>query len=396
MEAKTMKHLFLYGAIDRFNYGDLLLPVLLKEKFKELQAETSWNIRVFGTVESDLSHFGALPTESLGAFYEAMQSLPAAVLLVGGEVLSPSWATVYSHLHLPANIWHDATVRLKRLNNLISKWLLGGHDKRPFILNPARFPLTKGIVYNGVGGKRRGKYKRLDLKYLQSASYLSCRDEAVWKVLQKNLPASELVPDSAIQMAELFPKERLDTLVCPAVQGQFKADYIFFQISLSVAGEIGMDALAEKLRSTSGQYGKKIILCPIGTALGHDDQLALSQLKSRLPEESFVLIENPGLWDIMGLIAHASIYIGGSLHGIITSMSFDVPYLFLRNRPKLVEYVNTWGVQELKGATTLENWDVRIQTAFSLEKQVLMDSRNKQMEISERSFRKMVEILDRA
>jgi polysaccharide pyruvyl transferase WcaK-like protein len=296
---------------------------------------------------------------------------------------------------MPANKWYDGTIKLKRLNNLISKWLLGGKDKRPFILNPARFPLTKGVLYNGVGGKRRGKYKRLDLKYLKSASYLSCRDEAVWNVLQKNLSASELVPDSAIQMAVLFPKERLDSLVSPIVLNLYQEAYIFFQVSRSVAEEIGTDALAERLRATTAQYGKKIILCPIGTALGHDDQLALQQLKILLPEDSFVLIENPSLWDIMGLIAHASLYIGGSLHGIITSMSFDVPYLFLRNRPKLVEYVSTWGVEELKGATTLENWDVRIQTAFSLEKQVLMDSRKRQLEISERSFRKMVEILDR-
>jgi hypothetical protein len=393
METQTMKHVFLYGAIDRFNYGDLLLPVLLKEKLERLPMEEALDVRVFGTVESDLSAFGALPTESLKTFYKALETTPAYVLVVGGEVLTPNWSTVYSHLDLPSNVWHACTKKFKRINNVLSKCLLGGKGRRPFLLNPKNLPAMKGVLYNGVGGKRRGIYKRADFRNLHAASYLSCRDSSVLNVLHKNLPEAELVPDSAVQMSELYTKSQLVERVGKQFRLLFQEDYVFFQISQAVANELGVEDLAAKLRDTAVKHRKKIVLCPIGTASGHDDHLALKQLKDLLPEDAFILIEEPGLWEIMGLIAHASLYIGGSLHGVITSMSFDVPYLFLRDRPKLVAYVETWGVEALKGPTTLQNWESRVSDALSLNQDILKASRKFQLDVSEKSFQRMVEIL---
>ncbi|HET9570439.1 MAG TPA: polysaccharide pyruvyl transferase family protein [Bacteroidales bacterium] len=388
-----MKQVYLYGAIDRFNYGDLLLPVLLKEKLNKATSENPIEIRVFGTIQSNLSNFGALPTESLKDFYIALKANPAFVLVVGGEVLTPNWSTVYSHLPMPQNSWHASTRALRKINIQISKFLLGGYGRRPFILNPRYFPYLKGVLYNGVGGKRHGKYKRSDFKNLKNAHYLSCRDKSVLSVLHKNLPSAELVPDSAIQMSELYTTERLNHLVSEDIRLLLHEDYIFFQVSLNVANEIGMESLSEKLHFTAKTYHKKVVLCPIGTASGHDDQLALQQLKELLTDDEFILVEGPSLWDIMGLIASASLYIGGSLHGIITSMSFEVPYLFLRDRPKLVAYVDTWGVEELKGSTTLANWEQRVETALQLKVEKLKKSRDKQLQISEKSFQEMVQII---
>jgi hypothetical protein len=393
METETMKQVFLFGAIDRFNYGDLLLPVILKEKLMNSALAENFKIRVFGTIQSDLTRFGALPTESLNEFYTALKTTSAFVLVVGGEVLTSNWSTAYSHLHLPYNFWHANTKKLRRINNQISKCLLRGCGRRPFILNVNHFPSLKGVLYNGVGGKRRGMYKRSDYRNLKDAMYLSCRDASILSVLRKNLPAAELVPDSAIQMSELYTKEKLNKLVSNELRSLFQEDYVFFQISHAVALELGMEPLAAKLRDLSDNYGKKVILCPIGTASGHDDHLALLQLKSLLPDNAFLLIENPTLWEIMGLIANASIYIGGSLHGIITSMSFEVPYLFLRDRPKLAAYVETWGVDELKGATTLESWERRVNVALKLDVETLKASRKKQLQISEKSFQDMIHFL---
>jgi len=393
METSTMKNVFLYGAIDRFNYGDLLLPVILKEKLTAASNDTFFNVRVFGTIESDLSGFGALPTESLSSFYHALKTMPAFVLIVGGEALTPSWSTVYSHLQLPLNRWHEATLPFRRVNNMISKRILHGRGRRPFILETRSFPLIQGVLYNGVGGKRRGSYKRSDFFNLKNACYLSCRDDSVLHVLQKNLPQALLVPDSAIQMSELFSKVLLKERASDSKKILFETSYLFFQISNAVAVEIGVESIALKLRSFAEKFGLKVVLCPIGTASGHDDQIALKALKALLPEDSFILIEDPTLWEIMGLIAHATLYMGGSLHGIITSMSFEVPYLYLRNRPKLVSYVDTWGVDSLKELTTMQNWEERIETAFNLDRMSLKESRLKQLQISETSFQRMVEIL---
>lgn len=393
METSTIKNVFLYGAIDRFNYGDLLLPVILKEKLTAASTNRGFNVRTFGTIESDLSEFGALPTESLNEFYHALKTTPAYVLIVGGEALSPSWSTVYSHLQLPKNRWHESTIRFRRINNLISKSILHGRGRKPFVLDTRSFPLLQGVLYNGVGGKRRGCYKRSDYFNLKSACYLSCRDASVLHVLHKNLPQAVLVPDSAIQMSEHYSKGKLKEMASETLKMLLESQYLFFQISNAVALSIGLESIANKLRSFAEKSGMKVVLCPIGTASGHDDQRALNALKSLLPEDPFILIDRPSLWDIMGLIAHASLYLGGSLHGIITSMSFDVPYLYLRNRPKLVAYVETWGVDSLKEPTTLQNWEERIEAALNLDRTSLTESRLKQVQISEKSFQKMLEII---
>jgi len=50
----------------------------------------------------------------------------------------------------------------------------------------------------------------------------------------------------------------------------------------------------------------------------------------------------------MALIANASLYIGTSLHGVITAMSYGLPYVGLNKKQvKVQQYLKTWGVEEL-------------------------------------------------
>jgi hypothetical protein len=388
-----MKPVLLFGAIDRFNYGDLLLPVLLKARLEALTGPETPEVRVFGCINSDLRTFGALPTKSIRDLYAALQEKPSYVLVVGGEVLSPKWSAAYSNLEMPAHAWYDRTKSFRRINNQICKKILGGKGRRPFILETKHFPLLQGVLYNSVGGKRNGRYKGSDRKNLQEALYVSCRDKAVYEVVKKDVPFVQLAPDSAILMSLSFSMERLSELVSPGIKSLFTEKPVFFQVSYDTAKELGIQALAQKLSTLQASTGKMIVLCPIGKARGHDDPIALSALKEILKPDTFVLIQNPSLWDIMGLIAHASLYVGGSLHGIITAMSYDVPYLFLRNRPKLISYVNTWGSQSLKGLTTLENWNERIQDALTVSKEELQETRQIQLHTAEKSVKDMLRIL---
>ena len=77
----------LYGALDRYNYGDLLFPIVTRKLIRQLLPGQEF--RTFGLVESDLSRFGADPTEASSAL---SGSTPCAVLLMcGGEILSQRW-----------------------------------------------------------------------------------------------------------------------------------------------------------------------------------------------------------------------------------------------------------------------------------------------------------------
>ena len=53
------------------------------------------------------------------------------------------------------------------------------------------------------------------------------------------------------------------------------------------------------------------------------------------------MIDNPSIWDIMSLISQAEIYVGSSLHGAITAMSYNRPLIGFGPR-KLQTYIETW------------------------------------------------------
>ncbi len=63
--------------------------------------------------------------------------------------------------------------------------------------------------------------------------------------------------------------------------------------------------------------------------------------------ENYFLINQPNIFDIMWLIKHSQMYIGSSLHGTITAMSFGVPYVGYGAR-KLKAYIEQWTDSNIK------------------------------------------------
>ena len=83
-------------------------------------------------------------------------------------------------------------------------------------------------------------------------------------------------------------------------------------------------------------------LCSIGTALGHSDDIALAKIYSSLRhKDKACFVCSPSIYDIMWLVKHSALYVGTSLHGTITALSFEVP--FVAHGPiKLKNYLETW------------------------------------------------------
>lgn len=78
--------------------------------------------------------------------------------------------------------------------------------------------------------------------------------------------------------------------------------------------------------------------------MGHEDVEGFEYLIPFLESHgvSYFTVVSPNLFDIMWLIKSSKLYIGSSLHGIITSMSFGVPYIGYCKK-KLMTYIDTWG-----------------------------------------------------
>src|SRR5690606_17054773 len=127
-----------------------------------------------------------------------------------------------------------------------------------------------------------------------------------------------------------------------------------------------------------------ICLCPIGKALNHDDQQALLAVQSILNCPS-TYFDAENIWDIMYLIANCKAYIGTSLHGAITSMSYEVPHVGLVAE-KLDAYLSTWGVRGNDFAVGFDRIYDQFKTAVSVDPEDLEKSKRRQFTEIKKAF----------
>lgn len=140
-------------------------------------------------------------------------------------------------------------------------------------------------------------------------------------------------------MSEVFSEAFLLSRISHLSSSILNEKFIFFQIN-EEHGKAREDFFSRVLARVADKTHLRICLCPIGIAPGHSDQTPLSKMSSLLGDKS-VFIKHPSIWDIMYLIKHSAMYIGTSLHGTITAMSFNVK--FIAHGPvKLENYVETW------------------------------------------------------
>lgn len=329
------------SASDRINYGDLLFPII----FKKYAEANNFKINFFnyGIAKSDLSDYGAIPTSSYLKLLKNVENVQGGKLVVGGgEVFFANWNKLYSFIN-PVYFKFNKYKIIKKLK--LPKLLLANNKVEvPFCpsLKELRNDTLK-LYFSSVGGSFSGK---LDDSYnikiketLKSASLLSMRDNrSIASMKQIGLNAN-LVPDSAIIMSDFFTKKTLADLI--SLKPLKPTDrYIFLQVG-NFKGPQNVEQFALELRELSAELELHVVLCPIGKAAGHEDHLILQQIKSY--DDSFNYIDPKSIFDVMYLIANSSLYLGTSLHGMITAQSFSVPFICLNKKlVKVSSYLKTW------------------------------------------------------
>lgn len=375
---------FLLGATDRFNFGDLLYPIILENIIKKIDTNNQINIKNSGIVKSDFSAQGAIPTISVRSVYKECEKIdhPIFILIVGGEVVGSRWGRIVSFIDKDFKKTYDQNKKILRhfeyiINDIIAKKNVGGKGDLPFQISKKYLKNITGVIYNSVGGIRNFKllpYKRKIVRSLQESVYCSFRDKGTFNLFKPHVRQSLLVPDTAILVSEIFPKKKLSKDYL-----NFK-NYVFFQISKREADYWGITFIISKIKKLI-TGGHNVVLCPIGTALGHEDHIPLMAIYNQLHSchASINFIKNPKIVQIISLIANAELYIGSSLHGIITSMSYSVPYLSLRNNSKITSYLETWGQESLLEILTKKNWDERITEALNINPNLIKAKTIKQI-----------------
>lgn len=342
------KRLYILAPNDRFNYGDLLFPYILTHYLSRCFDD----IVYVSTTKSDLSARGGVQTESYSSLLHVDDTWENHLIVAGGESLCVRWYVILSFV----KSWVFFLLKLvRKASRLFGKrtielfadfidWFCNVKTYFAFSVGKNELPQFETIVYNALGGtwllysdileKQRVK------KILSSIDYITVRDNETSLALSKNGIKCSICPDSAIMMSEVFPEDFLQAHLSLS-SSFFNEKYIFFQGNLGT-WQGKFEVAAHQIEEISQKTNMKIVLCPIGMALGHSDHIALQHIVRCIYDKTFIhVVKSPNIFDIMWLIKHSQIYVGSSLHGVITAMSFNIPFVSYGGR-KQKAYIETW------------------------------------------------------
>lgn len=390
-----MREIALLGAFDRNNYGDLLFPIIVEKAL--IKREVSAHYQYFGLIEADMNYLGAVNTKSIEEFYKSQIDV---AIISGGDVLPARWAGMDLNL-LDLGIKKRLLTFFYRIllgkKHFVARKKLGGKTFSPWIITKECNPTTSLIIYNAVGGSKFKGHTENDLKNvfrdLNDADYISVRDRETSDVLKKNLNQEVIIsPDSAVCLSKYFPKEKLPNLVSEEARDYYMNNkkYCVFQIGISyVHGNI--ECIAKQLIEVSNYFKLSLFLLPIGRASGHEDQIALEKIKNKILKldktiKVYLPKEN-NIYDTMFYIANSEIFVGTSLHGCITSISYDVPSVGMDSRVnKLSAFLKEFSFSEQLYGVEYDKIFQSVKNTLLIESEALRQTRMQLTELAEKNF----------
>ncbi len=184
----------LYGAFDRFNFGDILFLTVARHYAPEVIIEKGdW--RPYGLVDSDLRDRGGFKNFAISHLIHDKPMAPGSMLIVpGGEVLTASITSLYRCLftdfHEPDRTFASLIrSRLGKKEDLTKRAMnrLGVPWKYPFVPMENQIPGNPLTAFLGVGGRTLSQFspdnQQQICSALSSAKYLSVRDPLTHKAL---------------------------------------------------------------------------------------------------------------------------------------------------------------------------------------------------------------------
>lgn len=356
--------LVLFGAFDRHNFGDLLLGEVARALVRP-QA-----VVFAGLAERDLTAFGGERTRAVGTLADEWGERPAAILHVGGELLTCS--LYEAAIMLLSGEEARAAIALHDTDpEEGQRWAAGllGMDRAIAYQVPRGvFRKTALVGYLGVGGVALGRLpdevRRDVIAELRTADCVWVRDRVTLRMLEGAGVSSLLAPDPAEMTTTLFSKtiDRHGKAGEPAsVRRRFPLGYLPVQLSADFGDDATLDRTGHELHEIQRCDGLGIVLFRTGGAPWHDSLAVYQRLLERSPRLEAILFRSLHLWDICALLAHGRGFVGSSLHARIVAEAHGHPAASLVSvrsdglvPAKVQAYVESWHPQAADTVTTAE------------------------------------------
>lgn len=355
-----------YGAFDRYNYGDNLMPILLENYFlNEFPQILNWFDFEFASIlDSNLSKYGCKKTIAVKNLLKVPEN--SLLIVVGGETMGATRHGLYLHT-FDNKKYHKIAIYCSRLLKI--PFIIFSYLKYPspwyypYIPDKKTFDNNVRVILNTVGGvpanRAMGAVKRID--------YISVRDSRSFDGMKKYFNV-KLVPDSVLLLSKLYSIDDLKLRCRAEILEKFNFDqkYIIIQMCPYKASCDPND-LSDVLMNIKRQ-GIQPVLLPIGYASGHDDIDYLRKVQI-IANNELELFYELTVWEIAYFIAKSSGFYGTSLHGIITAMSYAVPhYCINKNLVKLTSFLETWSIDPFSKSILPEDISKTLTLSYDIEK----------------------------
>jgi hypothetical protein len=324
-----------YGTFDVLNYGDLLFPVVARHFLSTTGAEFTWVSPKGG----DAVCPDSVPTVSLmdAARDEFVFNL---ALIGGGNIVrfgggnpleaysKPSYLSAIAY----PGLWISACLKAADLG--------------------------AAIAWNapGLAAKFSASYQRAALQACISYSdHTAFREPGYMDWLRELQPAPSIIPDTAITISKVWPKQSALSEALAAMRQVFSIEGDFFVFHVkprNIKEPNEPDIAARTVEQLAAATGALPVLLPIG--LCHGDDSVLLTISQKLSCKHRLIYGVQGLKSITALLAHASFVFTTSLHGAIVATSYGVPCRLLANI-QLLKYrgfFDQLGLSEI----ILDNW----------------------------------------
>ena len=281
----------LVRAYDRYNYGDLLMPIVVENQIKNHFKQENIEFKYYGLSYSDMEYTGGKNTEPLCNMYDDPCDI---VIFVGGQVLSANYTGMYMNLlkFWPKIMYYKL---LKKISPSYTEQKCKNNLKcisvKPWVVNKEDIKCKK-LIYNTVGGKILTGDEEFDNQIIESintADYISIRERNSYERVHNFCDKAKLYPDSVINLSKLVSEEEVLEKTSEEIKNNVKKykDYFVFQIK-NRYGNKYIDEIARQIISIKEKTGLNCILLPIGYAQGHEDQIVLSKIYKKLQQNCYM------------------------------------------------------------------------------------------------------------
>ena len=390
----------LVGAFDRYNYGDILMPIIMHNQIIDNLNIKNMEFSYYGLFESDMSKCKGYSTQALSKLKNKDVDV---IIFVGGEILTSRYTGMYLNtLNNKLKIFYFKSMR--RLFNSFTENMCrkktGLDYLKPWIPNKNDFK-TKKIIYNTVGGDLFFGTDKDSvtsvINNINSFDYISIRESQTYNAVKSIRKDIFLFPDSVVSISKYISEQEIEKNISKSKKDFIDGFVKYFVLQVNkIIGLKNIESLTEEILKIEDKYDVKCILLPIGYAQGHEDTVPLSMINHKINNKKTVYFDYNNIYETLYILKNATLYIGTSLHGAITAISYGIPHFALTNKiKKLVDFLETWGTTDIIYSNVdkiSDNYEEIAQNYINFKRKVETE-RKKMIKLVDENFKKINQII---